>query len=139
MNYEVNNNNDHIIRKPETQTTIPGSIKRRPEVVLNHNSEDDMIPLITRSANVNYAKIRSRRNKTFIFSDSIAKRINMNEFNNRFPAGDAFKQSFSGVTASKLRCCMKPWLIEEEPENVIIQVGTNNITKKAQKRLHMKF
>ena len=56
----------------------------------------------------------------------------MNEFNNRYPAGDAFKQSFPGVTASKLTCYMKPWLIEEEPENVIIQVGTNNITKKKQ-------
>ena len=66
-----------------------------------------MIPLITHSGNVNYAKIPSRRNRTFIFSDSIAKRINMNEFNNRFPAGDAFKQSFPGVTASKLRCYMK--------------------------------
>ena len=56
----------------------------------------------------------------------------MNEFNNCFPAGDAFKQSFPGVTASKLRSYMKLWLIEEEPENVIIQVGTNNITKKKQ-------
>ena len=71
-----------------------------------------------RPVNSNYSNMATHSKKTFSFSDSIAKPIHMNEFNHDFRGGQAFKQSFPGVTASKLKHYVKPWLIEDKPDRV---------------------
>ena len=119
------------------------SNKRRPTNVINQHSENDVLIREKRiqmmPGNSTYAGILSKGKKICIFSDSITRRINMNNFNSELRcdnsnkrSGDAVKRFFPGCTASQLKSYITPHLWEDEPDIVVINVGTNNLTKKRQ-------
>ena len=65
-----------------------------------------------------------------IFSDLICKPIDMVEFSKHCKHNTTLKRAFPGATASQLKHFLKPTLIDNSPNIAIINVGTNNITKK---------
>ena len=56
----------------------------------------------------------------------------MIEFSKSCKYKNSFKRSLPGCTASQLKYFVMPSLEEDTPDIAIIQVGTNNITKKNQ-------
>ena len=76
----------------------------------------------------------TKRNKqqAIIFSDSIAKPIQMREFNNHIEdnVGVVKLAAFPGATAKLLNHYVLPTLQDTSPETVIIHVGINNILHK---------
>ena len=56
----------------------------------------------------------------------------MNAFNKELRSGTAIKRFFPGVTASQLKHYIQPHLFEDNPDIVIIHVGSNNLSKKTQ-------
>ena len=71
-----------------------------------------------------------RGKKVCIFSDSICKPINMIDFNNDCRYNSSIKRSFPGATTTQLKYYIKPTLLEDMPDIVVIHIGTNNLTKK---------
>ena len=71
--------------------------------------------------------------KNCIFSDSITRRINMSRFNDELNfKGSAVKRFYPGYTASELNNKIDSHLIADKPDIVIVNVGTNNLTKSNQ-------
>ena len=68
--------------------------------------------------------------KIAIVSSSITKPFDMVEFNELLLNGSAVKRAFGDATASRLNHFMHTTLAEDRPETVIINVGTNSMTKK---------
>ena len=62
----------------------------------------------------------------------MVNRIDMVEFNKFLDKGTAIKRSFSGATASNLNYYIEEVLNEENVDRIIINIGTNNLTKKKQ-------
>ena len=56
--------------------------------------------------------------------------INIKEFNHFVKNGYAIKRSYSGSTTSDLQWHIIPTLVDQQPDSVIINIGTNNLTKK---------
>ena len=56
----------------------------------------------------------------------------MIEFNKFMKQGAAIKRSFSGAIASQLNYYLKEVLKEEDLDRIVINIGTNNLTKKRQ-------
>ena len=54
----------------------------------------------------------------------------MKEFNSKLKDKNAIKECYPGATASKTAHNIKPTLEEEQPDIVVINIGTNNLTKK---------
>ena len=73
-----------------------------------------------------------RERKIAIVSSSITKPIDMVEFKELLLNDIAVKRAFGGATASQLNHFIRATLTEDRPETVIINVGTNNMTKKRQ-------
>ena len=67
-----------------------------------------------------------------MFGDSLLQPINMKVFNSCLDNKQATRVSFPGAAASKLCHYMKPSIEEELPDTVLIDIGTNNITKSQQ-------
>ena len=80
----------------------------------------------------NVAKSINREKKIAIVSASITKAINMNKLNESIGNGYAVKRAFGGATASRLNYYIHATLNEGKPDTVIIDAGTNNLTKKNQ-------
>ena len=105
---------------------------RRPPIVTNNYPENDLINNKFKKAspgNSTYSNITKNGKKICIFSDSICKRINMNQFNSHLRNATAIKKSFPGATTSQLKHYIIPTLEEEKPDTVVICIGTNNFTK----------
>ena len=79
--------------------------------------------------NSQYSNITSPGKKVIIFSDSICQRIRLKEFNSFNNYGHADKKCFPGATAKELLHYCLPSLIEHNPDEVIIHVGTNGLGK----------
>ena len=69
--------------------------------------------------------------KLVIFSDSIAKRIDMVEFGKACHYKHPIKRSFGGATASDLKYYVQPTILDKNPDIAIIHGGSNNLLKKA--------
>ena len=87
-------------------------------------------PQTTVPGNSTYADITRRGKKVCIIGASIVQRINMREFNNNLHEMYATKASYPGANVERARYYMKKPLEEENPDTVIINIGTNNFTKK---------
>ena len=77
----------------------------------------------------NVAKSINKEKKIAIVSASITKPINMNKLNESIVNGYAVKRAFGGATASQLNYYIHATLNEDKPGTVIIDAGTNNLTK----------
>ena len=82
--------------------------------------------------NANYANIVKKRKKTCLIGGSIINRIDISEFNRHVRRGVAIKRPFSGAVASQVYYYVDEVLEEEELDRIIINVGTNNLSKKRQ-------
>ena len=110
---------------------------KRPDCVINELPENNFIKMTKRKTipgNSTYANLAEKGKKICMIGDSISKKIDMVEFSKYADNGHAIKRSFPGATASHLKYYALPTLFEETPDTVILQVGTNNITKKHQRR-----
>ena len=105
---------------------IPSIIQKRNanRIYVNHNPER------------NYTKMpvnpTTREKKIAIVSSSITKPIDLVEFKELLLNGSAVKRVFGGATASQLNHFIHATLAEDRPGTVIINVDTNNMTKKRQ-------
>ena len=85
---------------------------------------------ITVPGNSSYAKLTNHGKKVCLFGASILQRINIKEFNYMLKDKTAIKECHSGATASKTSHYIKPTLEDENPDVVMINIGTDNLTKK---------
>lgn len=82
--------------------------------------------------NSSYANMTSEGKKICIFGASITQRINIREFNRCLDDKKAIKTCWSGATVSKATYYMKPTIEEEKPDIILLNIGTNNLTKERQ-------
>ena len=101
-------------------------MERRPDGVFRNETKK------TVPGNSTYAKMTKQGKKVCIFGASLLQPINMREFNKYLDNQHAVRGSFPGATAAKLNYYMKPTIEEEQPDTVILNIGTNNITKSRQ-------
>ena len=59
------------------------------------------------------------------------KRTKRNDFNKELRHGKTFFRSFSGANAEQVRHYIIPILIDDKPDPIVIQVGTNDILNHA--------
>ena len=105
---------------------------RRPQVVVKNNPEKENYFLRSVPGKANYSDITKEGKKTCVIGASMVNRIDMVEFNKFLEKGTAIKRSFSGATASKLNYYIEEVMNEENVDRIIINIGTNNLTKKKQ-------
>ena len=71
-----------------------------------------------------------REKKTMIFSSSIARDINYNEFNKELQAGTAYFHVFKGKKARDISRYMIPHIQDENPSDVVFIAGGNDLPNK---------
>ena len=122
------------------QNNMPNTNKRNinnSRIYVNQNPERNTVILtlplkdVTRPiCNAKYATIARKEKKIAILSASITKPIDMNRFNHLIVNGSAVKRAYGGATVSRLNCYVQAILKEDKPDEIIINAGTNNFTKK---------
>ena len=93
-----------------------------------HANDLPLRNVATKLKNSNQQYSRAHR-KILILSASITKLINMAMFNNKLINGNAVKRAHGGATTSRLKHYVKGDLEIDNPDTVIINGGTNNLTK----------
>ena len=105
----------------------------RPQIVTQNVPENNIehrpntIP-----GNSSYANVTRNGKKTLLIGASIVRSINIYEFNRHLETGNAIKRSYGGSTTTDLHWHITPSLIDEKPDVVVLNIGTNNLTKKRQ-------
>ena len=109
---------------------------KRPLIVTNKYTENDVlhqeIPRRTVPGNSNYADISRQGKKVTLFGDSLIRKISVREFSDFVKNGVATKWFHGGATASDMISYVKPTLMREKPDSVVINIGTNNLTNGSQ-------
>ena len=105
---------------------------KRPIVVTKENPENEQYFKKTVPGVTKYSNMVKEGKKTCIIGESLIKRIDMNEFNEWLDKGTAIKRCFPGATASQLNYYIEEVLNEDDIEKIIINIGTNNLSKKHQ-------
>ena len=82
--------------------------------------------------NSSYANMTNRGKKVCIFGASIAQRINLRQLNRCVEDKTIIKACYPGATVSKATYYMKPPIEEEKLDIVLLNIGTNNLTKERQ-------
>ena len=122
--------NDRIKMQLDNNRKIPNPFGKYPKnanrCFVNKHPENDVLPYEKR---LNQS---TKRKKVVIISDSITKKINMQQFNDDIINGDAVKRAYGGATASRLNYYAKAIIEDEKPDSIIICAGTNNFSKKSQ-------
>ena len=74
--------------------------------------------------------IRSKeKKKSYIIGDSHLNRIRKDKFKDSTPKARVYVKSFSGANTNQLDYYVVPLLVDEKPDNVVIHIGSNDITK----------
>ena len=111
---------------------VPSFMKKtdsnKNRIYVNQNPERNIIKMPLKYV----ARSINKDRKIAIVSASITKPIDMNELNKLIVNGYAVKRAFGGATASELNYYIHATLNEDKPDTVIINAGTNNLTKKKQ-------
>ena len=118
-------------KKPPSKVVAPTKA-RRPNVVINNFPETNTIHRTHAKhipGNSSYADILKKGPKTLILSDSICSRLQMKRFNNCFNNSICYKKIFPGCTVKELKHYCLFTLMEDCPDNVILNVGCNSINK----------
>ena len=109
-------------------------INNNSRIYTNNNPERDILPSKNAAKPYNnyvaHTNVANKKRKIAIISASITKPINMIQFNRALKNGDAIKRPFGGATASQLNHYVQAILHEDKPDTIIINGGTNNLTKK---------
>ena len=110
-------------------STVPKTNKSR--IYVNRNPERNVLPLRNVAKPIHKTNTIKQR-KIAILSASITKPIDMIEFNDCIDNGSCVKRAFGGATASQLNYYVQATINEDKPDTMIINGGTNNLTKKKQ-------
>ena len=99
--------------------------QRRPEVAITENYVRQMkiVP-----GNRTYANAAKQGKKVCLIGDSHLKRIRKNAFNRSINNGNAYINCFSGANSKRLGHYIIPTLMEDQPEIVVIHIGSNDVT-----------
>ena len=143
----VFDNTDDIEQPRKHDIPSKNKADKRPLIVHNQHPQRDFSSNYSRQnsgnikrtspGNSSYADLTKNGKKLCIFSSSLTKPINMNTFNDRLKSGVALKRAFGGATAAQLNYYVQAALNEDHPDRAIINVGTNNLTKKDQTPLQI--
>ena len=97
---------------------------------LTNAQKDDMnIYPKTIPGNSLYADITNSGRKVCILSDSMSKGIKMKELNKYINKGYVYRKTFDGATSSELAHYCVHTLMNDKPDCVIINIGTNDLNK----------
>ena len=106
---------------------------KRPLLVTNkHPENQDVFSSSKLSAGMKtfVGTIRSKeKKKSYIIGDSHLNRIRKDKFKESTPKAQFFVKSFSGANTNQLDYYVVPLLVDEKPDNVVIHIGSNDITK----------
>ena len=81
-----------------------------------------------RPGNKSYAQsLNGEGKKTLVFTTSISKNIQKNEFNRHNKNGDAYFRRFPGAKARHMKNYISTHLEEERPDTIIIHAGGNDL------------
>ena len=69
------------------------------------------------------------KNKSYIIRDSHLNRIRKDKFKVSTPKSRAYVKSFSGANTNQLDYYVVPLLVDNNPDNVAIHIGSNDIAK----------
>ena len=97
-----------------------------------HSENQDVLNSSNLSAGMKtyVGTIRSEeKKKSYIVGDSNLNRICKNKFKEITPNARVYVKCFSGANTNQLDCYVVPVLLYEKPDNVIIYIGSNEITK----------
>ena len=114
-------NNDTSINQGNEHVRIPG-----------HNEENYVSPhqiKKTVPGNSSYASMSNNGRKICIISDSIASRILMKELNSKIKKGHAYRRYHPGATPKQLFHYCTETLANDQPDEVVINVGTNSLRR----------
>lgn len=136
--YMYNDDVNIITNNHASQNTTWNGVRatpppRRPNVVVKNNPEKENYFLRSVPGKANYSDITKEGKKTCVIGASIVKRIDIREFNKFLDKGTAIKRSFDGAVASQLNYYIEEILNEEKVDRIIINIGTNNLTKKSRR------
>ena len=113
------------------QTTKNNSFKRNGFVVDQRPDRNiNSFKMNTIPGNSSYANIVRNGKKIALFGDSITKRVRGKEMNKHLLNGRAFIKSFPGARSKELNHYIVPTIAEENPDAVVIHVGTNDLNPK---------
>ena len=105
----------------------------RPLVVTKkHPENQDVFSSSTSSAGMKtyVGTIRSKeKKKSYVIGDSHLNRIRRDEFKKSAPKAQVYVKSFSGANTNQLDYYVVPLMVDENPGNVVIYIGSNKITK----------
>ena len=97
---------------------------------LSNAQKDDMnIYPKTIPGNSLYTDITNSGRKVCILSDSMSKGIKMKELNKYIKKGYVYRKTFDGATSSELAHYCVHTLMNDKPDCVIINIGTNDLNK----------
>ena len=106
---------------------------KRPLVVTNkHPENQDVFDSSKLSAGMKtyVGTIQStEKKKSYVIGDSHFNRIRKGKCKESIPNARVYVKSFSGSNTNQLDYYVVPVLVDEKPSNVVIHVGSNNITK----------
>ena len=107
---------------------------KRPQAVVNNFPENrDAFKkpnvLSGNLASKNVGTYRNKNNKVFLIGDSHLNRISKENFRKEFKGDWVNFKCFPGANAKQLDYYPVPMLVDEKPNNVIIHIGSNDITK----------
>ena len=130
---EVENNvsqHDCYYGKPVAEN-VNNTVKKRPHVIVQVNPERNVLNIDSRpklrQGNSSYSNITKSGPSTLVLSDSICKRIRVKEFNKFIHNGYTKFVSINGLNTKRLLHHCDFYLREYKPDNVIINIGTNNL------------
>ena len=121
---------------PPSKNSIP-TMNKRPtsndRMYFNEHPERNTLQMPLRNVAIpitRSSETRTKKRKVVLLSASITKPINMIKFNDSLVSGNAIKRADGGATASQLNIYVQAALIEDKPDTIIINAGTNNFSKK---------
>ena len=82
---------------------------------------------------------RHQRRKAVVTDDSHLNRINKSSFKNDNAEHAVYFKCFSGSNTKQLNYYANPTLVDEQPDTVIVHIGSNNINKFNHNKVDVEF
>ena len=118
-------------RKRDTKNLKKTS--KRPLVVTNKHAENQHVfssSKLPAGMKTYVGTIRSKEKKrSYIVGDSHFNRIRKDKFKENTPKARVYVKCFSGANTNQLDYYVVPLLVDENPDNVVIDIGSNDIMK----------
>ena len=129
---EVKNYKEKDTSQHRHQTPVYRKQNHRPNLIINHFSENDYPFWQQRRVpeNIKYSDTVRNGKKTFIVCESMVKAIRIKEVNSQLRNSYAKLRSFPGATLKHLRYYIVSSLIDETPGRIILHGGCNDVNNK---------